>query len=123
MLLKQLITENLVTDTDGSLKSGYGLIGWHNEDIDTVRVYLDKKAFLKEVAHAYLEFMEEHGDMDISQLHDDPEVAEKLRKEQAKKSKKKMPPDPRKMTSIDQFMNLPMWSDFCEEQAIVDKFE
>lgn len=118
MLIRQLMEA-----APGALESGYGLIGdRHDTDLENVEVFVNEVAFLKAVAQAYTEFMENYSDMDISLLHDDPEIAAQLQNKQQKVSKKKLPPNPFKMKSLNEMVHLPMWDEFCETVEIFSKF-
>jgi hypothetical protein len=107
---------------DGSVKKGIGIIFADHggeidiDDLDTLEIFVDLPSFLTRVANLYLDFIDE--DLDLADLHSDPEIQAKIRKV----TKKKAPLDPLTFTSLAQFNKLKRWNAFLETCWIESRF-
>lgn len=121
MKIQQLLEMMGETDVPGEIHKFAIVIyhphdRWHHldpDDINDISVFTTEEALVKHLAVLYEEEHEEP--LDISQLHDDPEIQKQLADKMAHIKK------PSEMTTMDEIKQLPEWSEFTDWVTVFNR--
>lgn len=126
--IKALLEAPQLVVIDGKLESGFGIIFNNAEgsnidmqDLDTIQIYVEKPAFIKALGEMYDYSYHDDKPLDMSELHDDPEVKKQLQKKMGKRKPKKILTG-EDCTTMEELMALPNWDQFTEYIFVWDNF-